>query len=347
MKMGIEENRSCGKNKVSNESKKNKQRKQKKLSQVQKLYQTCKDVFADCGPGIVPSPDKVEKLAAVLDGMTQADLGIRPDMLFFSKDQAPIITYMQILECDQFSIGIFCLPPTSVIPLHNHPGMTVFSKLLFGTMHIKSCDWSNDVDNNTDRTTENAIDPKSTFLTKLIDGIKFTGLGGRPDGLRLAKIKVNSEFTAPCRTSILYPSEGGNMHRFTAKSACAVLDVLGPPYCDPEGRHCQYYYEFPFTSFSGESLGAPVEVLPRDLEVDLEVEAAFANAGQGGDLQRLDKTPGINLHFCENISTQWVENAFVPEEEKEGYAWLKEREILPEDHIVVGVPYNGPKIAKK
>ncbi|KAL6552982.1 hypothetical protein OROGR_006824 [Orobanche gracilis] len=298
--MGIEENRSGGKNKVSNESKKNKQRRQKKLSRVQKLYQTCKDVFADCGPGIVPSPDKVEKLAAVLDGMTQADLGLRPDMLFFSKDQAPIITYMQLLECDQFSIGIFCLPPTSVIPLHNHPGMTVFSKLLFGTMHIKSCDWSNAVDNNTDRMVENAIDPKS----------------GCPNGLRLAKIKVNSEFTAPCKTSILYPSEGGNMHRFTAKSACAVLDVLGPPYCDPEGRHCQYYYEFPFTSFSGGALALRLRCCR------------------------------VTLRLKQLLQMQ-VENVSVPEEEKGGYAWLKEREILPEDHIVVGVPYNGPKIAKK
>lgn len=67
MKMGIEQSGSggIGKGKVSNESRKGK-RKAKKMSPVQKLYETCKEVFADCGPGIVPSADKVDKLAAVL-----------------------------------------------------------------------------------------------------------------------------------------------------------------------------------------------------------------------------------------------------------------------------------------
>lgn len=54
-------------------------------------------------------------------------------------------------------------------------------------------------------------------------------------------MKADGILTAPCETSVLYPEDGGNMHCFTAQNACAVLDVLVPPYDDGSGRHCQHY----------------------------------------------------------------------------------------------------------
>ena len=69
--------------------------------------------------------------------------------------------------------------------------------------------------------------------------------------MRLAKVKVDADFTVPCNPSILYPEDGGNLHCFTAVTACAVLDVLGPPYSDYEGRHCTYYNNYPFGGISG------------------------------------------------------------------------------------------------
>lgn len=79
----------------------------------------------------------------------------------------------------------------------------------------------------------------------------FLMLTVQPSGVQLAKVKTDAVFTAPCKPLILYPAAGGNMHCFTAKTSCAVLDVLGPPYNDSEGRHCTYYRDYPYASFSG------------------------------------------------------------------------------------------------
>lgn len=235
--MRIEKNVSERKGKQYSDWKKNRRR-QRRVSPVQILYETCKQVFANCGPGVVPSAENIERLKAVLDSMVEADVGLSPNLPYFKSttyDTPPTITYLHLHECDKFSIGIFCLPPSAVIPLHDHPGMTVFSKLLFGEMHIKSYDWA-----------DNILPAESTPSANY----PVDNAAGDSTGLRLAKVKVNSVFRAPCKTSILYPSDGGNMHCFTARTACAVLDVLGPPYCDPEGRHCQYYYDFPLANIS-------------------------------------------------------------------------------------------------
>ncbi|KAI3799151.1 hypothetical protein L1987_34441 [Smallanthus sonchifolius] len=219
----------------------------KKITAVQKLYDACRDVFANCGPGVVPAAEGIERLKDILNGMTELDVGVRSNMPYFKVQETgefPKITYLHLSECEKFSIGIFLLPPAGVLPLHNHPQMTVFSKLLFGTMHIKAYDWVDDV--------ASSSAPKADSSESEAGPVK----------VRLAKLKVNSDFTAPCNTSILYPTDGGNMHCFTAITSCAVLDVLGPPYCDPEGRHCQYYRTHPFTTFSAEK----VQQLPDDDE---------------------------------------------------------------------------------
>ncbi|CAL0317205.1 unnamed protein product [Lupinus luteus] len=244
----------------SRSRRRNRRRPKKAAPPVQILVETCKDVFSSGGAGIVPPPQDIEKLQSVLDGITPEDVGLTPNVPYIltnAEQRISRITYLHIYVCENFSIGIFCLPPSSVIPLHNHPGMTVFSKLLFGTMHIKAYDWVVDSPSG------------SSAIVKPSENVS-------PE-TRLAKVKVDADFTAPCNPSILYPEDGGNLHCFTAVTACAVLDVLGPPYSNSEGRHCTYFRNHPFSSFSVDGISIAEEekkeyewleerVLPDDVE---------------------------------------------------------------------------------
>ncbi|EHA8590281.1 Plant cysteine oxidase 2 [Cocos nucifera] len=268
--MRVEGSLASGRELSSERSTERQRRSESMATRVRTLFETCREVFADGQAGNVPSPEDVDRLRFVLDDMNGLDVGLAENMPFFRNIESggtPRITYLHLYDCDNFSIGIFCFPPSGVIPLHNHPGMTVFSKLLFGSMHIKSYDW---------------VDiPQDSN-----DAINFAQL--QPPA-RLAKVKTDAIFTAPCETSILYPADGGNMHRFSARTSCAVLDVLGPPYSDSDGRPCTYYNDFPFATFPGAAVVAPGE--------------------------------------------------------DEDYAWLEERE-KPDDFIVVGARYRGPRIVE-
>jgi plant cysteine oxidase len=174
---------------------------------------------------------------------------------------------------------ILFLPRNAVIPLHNHPGMTVFSKLLLGSMHVKSYDWLNTADPDpssaTSTTSSSSSDGPCRKLLPLTVAARrlhrlFLLLTPLPSALqqidtpcsnmsmilfcscavRLAELVVDDVFTAPCDTSVLYPTAGGNMHRFTAMAPCAILDVLGPPYSIEEDRDCTYYAELPYAHHS-------------------------------------------------------------------------------------------------
>ncbi|XP_028753726.1 plant cysteine oxidase 3-like isoform X1 [Neltuma alba] len=207
-------------------------------SKVQLLYDHCNKIFTPSGTPR-PSSQALQKLSSVLDTVQPADVGLKEETSdddrghgFFGITQlnrvarwAQPITYVDIHEGDSFTMCIFCFPTSSVIPLHDHPGMTVFSKLLYGSLHVKAYDW---------------VEPPCIVENK--------EPGSAP--VRLAKLAVDKVLTAPCETSVLYPKEGGNLHCFTAVTPCAVLDILAPPYSEDAGRKCTYYHDYPYSAFA-------------------------------------------------------------------------------------------------
>ncbi|XP_038886772.1 plant cysteine oxidase 4-like [Benincasa hispida] len=192
-------------------------------NKVQLLYNICNEIF--CHKQL-PTFQQLNCLKNHLDEIKAIDVGIEeleeaecsiisPRGLIYAKGVSEI-TYIHIHECDFFSIGIFCLPEGGELPLHDHPGMTVMSKLLYGSVHVKAYDWIKmQISSSTDRT---------------------FGLG---------KKVVDKVWSAPSEARALFPASGGNIHSFRAKSGCAILDVLSPPYSQHLGRPSTYFSDFP------------------------------------------------------------------------------------------------------
>ncbi|KAG8378826.1 hypothetical protein BUALT_Bualt07G0025200 [Buddleja alternifolia] len=220
----------------------------KSSSSIQALYDLCKDTFMPSAAAFAPSPIAIQKLSSLLDSIGPADVGLSDASKEGDRGHGPFgiasfnrvdrwaqpITYVDIHEGENFTMCIFCFPTSSVIPLHDHPGMTVFSKVLYGSLHVKGYDW---------------VEPAS------IQKIN----GSEHSAVRLAKLAVDKVLTAPCSTSVLYPRSGGNLHSFTAITPCAVLDILAPPYDESAGRRCSYYRDYPSTEEDESGIGTKEE----------------------------------------------------------------------------------------
>jgi len=101
----------------------------------------------------------------------------------------------------RFKLEIFMLRQGAQLPVHDHPGMSVVSKLLYGCVRIRKFDWQSD----------------ST--------------------VRL----VRDQTLSPGDITLLFPKREGNLHEITAHEPSAFFDVLTPPYDPSNGRDCTFY----------------------------------------------------------------------------------------------------------
>lgn len=124
-----------------------------------------------------------------------------------------IVCVEKIFESSHFTCIIFRMPKGAVIPLHDHPGMYVLGKVLFGKLQVDSFDVQKDA----------SLPP------------------GRVKATRLPQQVFTPDRQPPF--PVVEP-EARNIHYFTALEECAVLEIQFPPYSDEHGRPRNYYEAF-------------------------------------------------------------------------------------------------------
>ncbi|CAI6360132.1 unnamed protein product [Macrosiphum euphorbiae] len=135
---------------------------------------------------------------------------------FIRRHQAPV-TYIEVFEDENVSIGVFVLRDGAKIPLHDHPYMYGVLKVIYGKVKIQSY----------------------TPVHKDYSQINDCNISA----IKLAPIIVG-ETDDPC---VLCPVEG-NIHQVdTIDGPAAFVDILAPPYKTdiPEvgNRCCRYFKE--------------------------------------------------------------------------------------------------------
>lgn len=183
------------------------------------------------------------------------------------------VRYIHLSEVEgQYSMGVFVFPPNSRIPLHDHPGMCVLSRVLYGDLKRESLDLARD--QSPEEESEEEDDHKaaptswlswSRLVPKRARNKDHTK---RPIGSKLAYRKQVDHLEAP-NCTMLFPYEG-NLHEFVAgPKGAAVLDVLLPPYDHEHHRDCTFYQIQECTSMEKhDSSRQPVWIIPTEQPED-------------------------------------------------------------------------------
>lgn len=136
-------------------------------------------------------------------------------------------------------MGIFVFPPHAKIPLHDHPGMCVISRVLYGDLQRLSLDLPRCGGAGAAARKKSAPHGMCSWMSW---SHSWAGGKQQQQSRRLAYKKKNAvDYLSAPDCTVLYPFEG-NLHEFVAgPEGAAVLDVLLPPYDTEHHRDCTFY----------------------------------------------------------------------------------------------------------
>jgi len=162
---------------------------------VKALHNAVRDAVENQASELTKPGPQIDALLTAMSAVDAAALGI-------DDVQRPgACTYLGIVENDEYAIAAFVLAPHAKIPLHDHPGMTVLSSVISGSMRVTSFD-----------------------------------VGADGKARRSSSIMTSADGPAA-----LYPHQNNvHEFRAGADGAC-VLDVIVPPYDEDSGRACHYF----------------------------------------------------------------------------------------------------------
>lgn len=161
------------------------------------------------------------KLLLYRSSLSYNDLNLHPALVtnraFSSPEKAPC-TFINVYECDLFTVTIFILRTGYTMPIHDHPGITGILKVVAGHIQLQSY----------------------TKRSKDSGGIQKIKLGQH------VEVKPEELLTLGTNNgvAILTPTER-NYHEMSAvgDEPAAFIDILSPPYEEGPGsvRNCSYY----------------------------------------------------------------------------------------------------------
>lgn len=85
------------------------------------VFQLARTIFAE---GTAPSDGELQRLSDLLTHLRPSDLGFTSPLCGTASSAADIL-YASIFDDAKLSIGVFFMRKGAVIPIHDHPGMSV------------------------------------------------------------------------------------------------------------------------------------------------------------------------------------------------------------------------------